>query len=53
MTSLIIKNNQYQPFVKWVGGKRGLLKDNYLLYFDSHYYLLTQTASFTSLEKEN
>ncbi|MDD3054745.1 MAG: DNA adenine methylase [Aliarcobacter sp.] len=25
MTSPIIKNNEYQPFVKWVGGKRGLL----------------------------
>ena len=25
MTSPIIKNTEYQPFIKWVGGKRGLL----------------------------
>lgn len=26
MTSpIIIKNTEYQPFIKWVGGKRGLL----------------------------
>ncbi len=25
MTKPIIKNKEYQPFVKWVGGKRGLL----------------------------
>lgn len=25
MTSPIIKSKEYQPFVKWVGGKRGLL----------------------------
>lgn len=25
MTSPIVKNKEYQPFVKWVGGKRGLL----------------------------
>lgn len=53
MTSPIIKNNEYQPFVKWVGGKRGLLKDNDLIYFDLPYYPLIQTASFIFLEKEN